>query len=99
MIVFFVRNFRGGKEKWIRGLKKLKSLTYLVVVFQKVHYVHVDHMLSCENISDGELTPNVPKDISLTPCVMPKPTPVMRKPHVAMPDNSKTTCLLCLSHL
>ena len=86
-----VRNFRGGKEKWVRGkvLKKLGPLTYLVVVFQKVRYVHVDHMQSCENVSEGELTSDVPKDMSVTPSVMPKPTPVINEPHVAIQDNSK----------
>ena len=86
-----VRNFRGGKEKWVRGkvLKKLGPLTYLVLVFQKVRYVHVDHMLSCENVSEGELTSDVPKDMSVTPSVMPKPTPVINEPHVAIQDNSK----------
>lgn len=44
----YVRNFRGGKEKWIPGtiVKPLGPLTYLVRVGEKIRYVHVDHLLA-----------------------------------------------------
>ncbi|XP_021340098.1 uncharacterized protein K02A2.6-like [Mizuhopecten yessoensis] len=43
-----VRNFRGGKEKWIVGsvVKQLGPLTYLIRVGRTFRYVHVDHILA-----------------------------------------------------
>ncbi|XP_069122416.1 uncharacterized protein [Argopecten irradians] len=43
-----VRNFRGGKEKWLLGtvVKQLGPLTYLIRVGRTLRYVHVDHLLA-----------------------------------------------------
>ena len=53
-----VRNYRGGKEKWILGLvlKRLGPLTYLVRVAGKTRYVHTEQMIHAE--CDTEMTDN-----------------------------------------
>ena len=49
-----VRNFRGGKEKWVPGVmvKKLGTLTFLVKVGERVRYVHADHVLPTGEVDE-----------------------------------------------
>ena len=53
-----VRNYRGGKIKWLLGIvtKVCGPRSYLVRVGERVRFVHIDQMLHTGEIFDSENT-------------------------------------------
>ena len=77
-----VRNFRGGKEKWLPGViaKVCGPRTYVVKVGPKMRFVHVDHLLwgrdvtsesASDNSTDINLHGSRPNNIQHRPSIIP----------------------------